>query len=121
LSLLFIDSFHRELADQEQWIRALALRVLSSIRIPDNCKFKSWAFKNVPTINPHTSVRKCAANAFSKLAPRCDAAEEEMLLDMNQALLDSDSCTCTMVLSSALIAVTELCPTDFHLKRGGLQ
>jgi vesicle coat complex subunit len=33
--LLSIHSFQRGLADQEQLIRALALRVLSSIRIPD--------------------------------------------------------------------------------------
>lgn len=35
LSLLSINSFQRGLADHEQLIRALALRVLSSIRIPD--------------------------------------------------------------------------------------
>jgi AP-3 complex subunit beta len=39
LSLLSINSFQRGLADHEQLIRGLALRVLSSIRIPDISNF----------------------------------------------------------------------------------
>jgi hypothetical protein len=112
LSLLSINSFQRGLADQEQLIRALALRVLSSIRIPDILQIQILGVQKCAN-DQSPYVRKCAANAFSKLAPRCDAAQKEMLLDMNQDLLDSDSCT--MVLSSALIAVTELCPTKLEV------
>ncbi|KAL3918272.1 MAG: hypothetical protein SGILL_004315 [Bacillariaceae sp.] len=113
LSLLSINSFQRGLADSEQLIRALALRVLSSIRIPDILQIQ---ILGVQKCSQDTSpyVRKCAANALAKLAPRCDAMQREMLLQiMKEQLLDKD--TSTMVLTSALIAFNELCPERLEL------
>jgi AP-3 complex subunit beta len=113
LSLLSINSFQRGLADSEQLIRALALRVLSSIRIPDILQIQ---ILGVQKCSHDTSpyVRKCAANALAKLAPRCDAMQREMLLQvMKEQLLDKD--TSTMVLTSALIAFCELCPERLEL------
>lgn len=114
LSLLSINSFQRGLADSEQLIRALALRVLSSIRISDILQIQILAVqKCAKDHSPY--VRKCAANALSKLYVRCqdDAQQKDMLLDIMVQLLDSD--TSTMVLSSALIAFDELCPTRLEL------
>lgn len=112
LSLLSINSFQRGLADHEQLIRALALRVLSSIRIPDILQIQILGVqKCAKDRSPY--VRKCAANALAKLSPRCDAMQREMLLDIMKNLLDTD--TCTMVLSSALIAFCELCPERLDL------
>eukprot|EP00980_Cylindrotheca_fusiformis_P007005 scaffold1474_cov132-Cylindrotheca_fusiformis.AAC.1 len=107
LSLLSINSFQRGLADHEQLIRGLALRVLSSIRIQDILQIQILGVqKCVKDSSPY--VRKCAANALAKLNPRCDAMQREMLLEIMKNLLDVE--TSTMVLASALIAFVELCP-----------
>ena len=112
LSLLSINSFQRGLADSEQLIRALALRVLSSIRISDILQIQILGVQKCSK-DRSPYVRKCAANALAKLSPRCDDLQREMLLDIVKQLLDSD--TCTMVLSSAVIAFCELCPERLDL------
>jgi hypothetical protein len=113
LSLLSINSFQRGLADAEQLIRALALRVLSSIRINDILQIQILGVQKCASdTSPY--VRKCAANALAKLAPRCDAMQREILLQlMKEQLLDKD--TSTMVLTSALVAFCELCPDRLDL------
>ena len=103
LSLLSINSFQRGLADSEQLIRALALRVLTSIRIPDILQIQILGVQKCAKDNsPY--VRKCAANALSKLSPRCDAdsGQLEMLLEIMKSLLDDDAST--MVLTSSVVA-----------------
>lgn len=119
LSLLSINSFQRGLADSEQLIRALALRVLSSIRIIDILQIQILGVqKCAKDRSPY--VRKCAANALAKLSPRCtDNVQKDMLLDIMVQLLNTD--TSTMVLSSALIAFTELCPTRLELLHGSFR
>jgi AP-3 complex subunit beta len=112
LSLLSINSFQRGLADHEQLIRGLALRVLSSIRIQDILQIQILGVqKSAKDSSPY--VRKCAANALAKLSPRCDAMQREMLLEIMKTLLDAE--TSTMVLTSTLIAFTELCPERLDL------
>lgn len=113
LSLLSINSFQRGLADAEQLIRALALRVLSSIRISDILQIQILGVqKCAKDRSPY--VRKCAANALTKLASRADDEQQkEMLLDIMVELLNND--TSTMVLSSAILAFCELCPTRLEL------
>lgn len=109
LSLLSINSFQRGLADSEQLIRALALRVLTSIRISDILQIQILGVQKCSKDNsPY--VRKCAAHALAKLSPRCcqDQDQHEMLLDIMKQLLDEDSST--MVLTSAIVAFVELCP-----------
>jgi hypothetical protein len=113
LSLLSINSFQRGLADAEQLIRALALRVLSSIRINDILQIQILGVQKCATdTSPY--VRKCAANALMKLSPRCDVMQREILLQlMKEQLLDKESST--MVLTSALVAFCELCPDRLDL------
>jgi Adaptin N terminal region len=121
LSLLSINSFQRGLADSEQLIRALALRVLTSIRIPDILQIQILGVQKCSKDNsPY--VRKCAANALAKLSPRCVQVQveddntddlQEMLLEIMKSLLDHDSST--MVLTSTVIAFTELCPERLEL------
>jgi Adaptin N terminal region len=113
LSLLSINSFQRGLADSEQLIRALALRVLSSIRIPDILQIQILGVQKCAS-DSSPYVRKCAANALSKLAPRCDPMQREMLLKLlKENLLDKESCT--MVLTSSLVSFQELCPDRLEL------
>jgi AP-3 complex subunit beta len=115
LSLLSINSFQRGLADAEQLIRALALRVLSSIRISDILQIQILGVQKCASdTSPY--VRKCAANALAKLSPRGDAMQRDMLLQILQELLNRD--TSTMVLTSALIAFCELCPQRLELLHG---
>ena len=112
LSLLSINSFQRGLADHEQLIRGLALRVLSSIRIPDILQIQILGVQKCSK-DQSPYVRKCAANALAKLNPRCDDMQRGMLLDLLREWLDHDSST--MVLTSALVAFQELCPSRLEL------
>lgn len=115
LSLLSINSFQRALGDSEQLIRALSLRVLTSIRIPDILQIQILGLqKCAKDSSPY--VRKCAANALSKLSPRCTKDQQEILLETMKALLDQDSST--MVLTSAVVAFVELCPDRLELLHG---
>ena len=127
LSLLSINAFQRGLADPEQWIRALALRVLTSIQIPDILQIQILGVQKCAQDNsPY--VRKCAANALAKLHPRCrpegidsstdDLAQQQqdLLLQICNDLLLHDQAT--MVLTSALIAWRELCPDKLEMLHG---
>ena len=113
LSLLSINAFQRGLSDEEQLIRALALRVLSSIRINDILQIQILAVQKCASdTSPY--VRKCASNALSKLVPRCDDMQRQMMLQLlKEEILDQESST--MVLTSALVALTELCPDRLEL------
>lgn len=118
LSLLSINSFQRGLADNEQLIRALALRVMSSIRVLDVLQIQILAVqKCAKDKSPY--VRKCAANALAKLSPRCDDSQRQMLLDIMKALLEED--TSTMVLTSTIIGFAELCPERLELLHGSFR
>mmetsp|Transcript_3818 Transcript_3818/g.8588 ORF Transcript_3818/g.8588 Transcript_3818/m.8588 type:complete len:1466 (-) Transcript_3818:133-4530(-) len=116
LALLAINSFQRGLADGEPLIRALALRTMTSIRVRDVLQIQIMAVQRCAAdTSPY--VRKCAANALTKLHPRCRSGDggtgRDSLLEIMAKLLDEDSST--MVLTSALVAFTELCPERLDL------
>ncbi len=113
LSLLSINAFQRGLSDDEQLIRALALRVLSSIRINDILQIQILAVQKCASdTSPY--VRKCASNALAKLVPRCDDMQRQMMLQLlKEEILDKESST--MVLTSSLVAFCELCPNQLEL------
>lgn len=116
LALLAINSFQRGLADGEPLIRALALRTMTSIRVRDVLQIQIMAVQRCAAdTSPY--VRKCAANALTKLHPRCRSGDggtgRDSLLEIMAKLLDEDSST--MVLTSALMAFTELCPERLDL------
>lgn len=107
LSLLSINSFQRGLGDPEQWIRGLALRVLTSIRLPDILQIQILAAqKSSSDTSPY--VRKCAANAMVKLyrAQGINRQQQEIIVELLVDLLHQEDCT--MVLTSALIAFAQL-------------
>ena len=112
LALLAINSFQRGLADGEALIRALALRTMTSIRVRDVLQIQIMAVQRCAAdTSPY--VRKCAANALTKLFPRCGEAGKESCLDILTKLLEEDAST--MVLTSVLVAFTELCPERLDL------
>jgi AP-3 complex subunit beta len=89
LSLLSINSFQRGLRDSEPWIRALALRVLTSVTLPDILAIQVLAVTQHAANDTSPYVRKCAAMAVSKLYPRCREPEQRaVLLELLQQLLD---------------------------------
>ena len=117
LSLLSINSFQRGLTDPEQLIRALALRVLTSIRVADILQIQILGVQKCASdMSPY--VRKCAANALAKLYQQCctDQQQQKMLLDIMQKLLNTE--ISTMVLTSAVISFAELCPERLEFLHG---
>ena len=94
LSLLSINSFQRGLRDAEPWIRALALRVLTSVTLADIVAIQVLAVSQHAAHDTSPYVRKCAAMAVSKLYPRCREVEQRaVLLELLHQLLDNDPTT----------------------------
>jgi len=121
LSLLSINAFQRGLADAEPLIRALALRVLTSIRLPDIYQIQVLGVQKCALRDESPYVRKCAANALAKLFPRspADQQQRDVLLQIMRDLLDKDECT--MVLTSCVVAFSELAPHRLELLHGSFR
>ena len=115
LVLLSINAFQRDLSDSNHYIRPLALRVLTSIRVMDVLQIQILAVQSCFK-DESAHVRKCAANALAKLYPRSDEATQHVLKDLLKELLLKESST--EVLSSAMVAFMEMCPADLHLLHG---
>mmetsp|Transcript_25298 Transcript_25298/g.48335 ORF Transcript_25298/g.48335 Transcript_25298/m.48335 type:complete len:1384 (+) Transcript_25298:115-4266(+) len=119
LALLSINAFQRGLADREPLLRSLALRVLTCMDVPDVLQLQILGVRTCcKDSSPY--VRKCAANAVGKLHPRClaagDGVQAEQLVDIVTNLLEEDGST--MVLTSAMIAFSEICPQRLDLLHG---
>lgn len=110
LALLSIATFQRGLKDPNQLIRASALRVLSSIRVPVIVPIMMLSLKEAVTdMSPY--VRKTAANAIPKLY--ClDAEQKDALVEIIEKLLQDKT---TLVAGSTVIAFEEVCPERIDL------
>eukprot|EP00613_Pedinella_sp_CCMP2098_P062861 CAMPEP_0171985902 /NCGR_PEP_ID=MMETSP0993-20121228/274595_1 /TAXON_ID=483369 /ORGANISM="non described non described, Strain CCMP2098" /LENGTH=1194 /DNA_ID=CAMNT_0012638793 /DNA_START=69 /DNA_END=3654 /DNA_ORIENTATION=- len=108
LALLSINSFQKDLAASTQLVRALALRVLSSIRVPEIIQIQLLAVKKCAS-DSSPYVRKCAANAIPKIF-RVDKEQLEPLVQILERLLKDSSC---LVLGSAISAFNEVCPENW--------
>mmetsp|Transcript_37605 Transcript_37605/g.65975 ORF Transcript_37605/g.65975 Transcript_37605/m.65975 type:complete len:1393 (-) Transcript_37605:32-4210(-) len=119
LALLSINAFQRGLADREPLLRSLALRVLTCMDVPDVLQLQILSVRTCcKDSSPY--VRKCAANAVAKLHPRClaagDGVQAEQLVNIVTNLLEEDGST--MVLTSAMIAFSEISPQRLDLLHG---
>eukprot|EP00611_Tribonema_gayanum_P006356 TRINITY_DN15652_c0_g1_i1.p2 TRINITY_DN15652_c0_g1~~TRINITY_DN15652_c0_g1_i1.p2 ORF type:complete len:225 (-),score=72.60 TRINITY_DN15652_c0_g1_i1:17-691(-) len=104
LALLSINSFQKDLAASNQLIRALALRVMTSIRVPDIIQIQLLAVRKCAgDSSPY--VRKCAASAIPKIYA-LDREQGPELCKVLEKLLKDGS---TMVLGSAVTAYAEVC------------
>ncbi|KAL4174554.1 hypothetical protein KRP22_006491 [Phytophthora ramorum] len=110
LALLSINSFQKDLADQNQLIRALALRVMTSIRVRDILQIQLIAIRKCAA-DDSAYVRKCATNAISKVFA-VDPEQKDVLAEIIGTLLNDSS---TMVLGSAVQALNEVCPDRLDL------
>mmetsp|Transcript_7924 Transcript_7924/g.17269 ORF Transcript_7924/g.17269 Transcript_7924/m.17269 type:complete len:1163 (-) Transcript_7924:567-4055(-) len=110
IALLSINSFQKDMSGDNQLIRGMALRVMTSIRVHDIIQIQLLAVQKCAVDNsPY--VRKCAANAVSKIHA-LDIEQNEHLREIVQTLLKDSS---TMVLGSAMVAFNAVCPDAFDL------
>ncbi|TPX36641.1 hypothetical protein SmJEL517_g01328 [Synchytrium microbalum] len=110
LALLSINTFQKDLGDRNPLIRAMALRVMSSIRVPVIVPIIMLALRKALTdLSPY--VRKTAANAI----PKCyslDASQKDQLVEVITQLLTDSS---TVVLGSVLSSFNQVCPERLDL------
>uniref|UniRef100_A0A1L8DVV4 AP-3 complex subunit beta n=1 Tax=Nyssomyia neivai TaxID=330878 RepID=A0A1L8DVV4_9DIPT len=110
LALLSISTFQRSLKDPNQLIRASALRVLSSVRVPMIVPIVMLAIRDSASdMSPY--VRKTAAHAIPKLYS-LDAEQKEELVGIIEKLLSDRT---TLVVGSAVMAFEEVCPERVDL------
>ncbi|XP_069360315.1 AP-3 complex subunit beta-2 [Maniola hyperantus] len=104
LALLSISTFQRALKDPNQLIRASALRVLSSIRVPMIVPIVMLAIRDSASdMSPY--VRKTAAHAIPKLYSLDPDQKEELVAVIDKLLSDK----APLVVGSAAMAFNEVC------------
>ncbi|EJD49026.1 hypothetical protein AURDEDRAFT_85350 [Auricularia subglabra TFB-10046 SS5] len=110
LALLSVNTFQKDLADPNPPIRAMALRVLSSIRVPMIASIVALAIKKAAAdTSPY--VRKAAALAI----PKCfslDTSQQSVLLAILTPMLADRS---PLAVGSVATAFNALCPERLDL------
>ncbi|KAI4132971.1 MAG: hypothetical protein LQ338_000438 [Usnochroma carphineum] len=110
LALLSINTIQKSLSDQNPQVRAMALKVMSGIRVPVISQIVSLAIKKgCADMSPH--VRKAAALAIPKCY-RLDPNTLPQLLDYISMLLGDKQ---YYVVGSAVTAFLEVCPERVDL------
>ena len=110
LALLSINTIQKSLTDQSPQVRALALRVMSGIRVPVISQIVSLAIKRgCGDMSPY--VRKAAALAIPKCY-RLDPNSLPQLVDYLSTLIGDKQ---YYVVGSAVIAFLEVCPDRIDL------
>jgi AP-3 complex subunit beta len=110
IALLSINTFQKDMNGSNQLIRGLALRVMTSIRVPDIIQIQLLAVRKCAT-DSSPYVRKCAATALTKIF-HLDNNQLGQLKEILDKLLKDSS---TMVLGSAVAAFNEICPTSYDI------
>lgn len=110
LALLSVNSFQKDISDHNELIRALALRVLSSIRVKVILQIVILAVDKCAK-DPSPYVRKAAVHAISKVMS-IDGSSRETLLEPLAALLNDRSLE---VLGSAVAVLDEIAPDRLDL------
>ena len=110
LALLSINTIQKSLTDQNPQVRALALRVMSGIRVPVISQIVSLAIKRgIADMSPF--VRKAAALAIPKCY-KLDPNTQQQLLDYISVLLGDKQ---YFVVGPAVTAFLEVCPDQIDL------
>jgi len=108
--LLAINTFQKDLSASSQWIRASALRVMSSIRVKIIVQLIVLAIQKCVKDTSYY-VRKAAAYAIPKVYA-LDHDQKDELIEIIKVLLTDRS---SLVLGSVISAWTEVCPDRFDL------
>ena len=110
--LLSISAFQKDLVDASMHVRALALRVLASIRLPAIHPVVMIAMKKGVT-DPATIVRKTVAIALVKAFVITKGQESvDVIIQLIHQLLGDRS---TEVVGAASLAFLEVCPSRFDI------
>lgn len=110
LALLSINTLQKALTDQNQLVRAMAIRVMSGIRVPVISQIVALAIKKGVT-DMSAYVRKCAALAIPKCY-RLDHTTMPQLTEYLGTLLGDRS---YYVVGAAVVAFLEMCPERWDL------
>uniref|UniRef100_A0A1I8H524 AP-3 complex subunit beta n=1 Tax=Macrostomum lignano TaxID=282301 RepID=A0A1I8H524_9PLAT len=110
LALLSIATFQRALKDPNQLIRASALRVLTSIRVPVILPIQTLALQDAVS-DMSAYVRKTAALAIPKIYS-LDPETKPQLMGVIEKLLADKT---TLVVGVAIQAFEEICPNRIDL------
>lgn len=110
LALLSINTIQKSLTDQSSQVRAMALRVMSGIKVPVISQIVSLAIKRgIADMSPY--VRKAAALAIPKCY-RLDPSTYPQLLEYLSTLLGDKQ---YFVVGPTVIAFLEVCPDRVDL------
>ncbi|KAF3936216.1 hypothetical protein ABW19_dt0204603 [Dactylella cylindrospora] len=110
LALLSINTIQKALTDQNQVVRAMAIRVMSGIRVPVISQIVALGIKRcVADMSPY--VRKAAALAIPKCY-RLDPSTLPALVEYVNTLLGDKS---YYVIGAAVMAWWEICPEKLEL------
>jgi AP-3 complex subunit beta len=112
-ALLSINSFQKDLSDPNQLIRALALRVMSSIRQENTVELVMLSIRKCAA-DASAYVRKTAAHAIPKLYSM-DRGQQAALTKVTMDLVRDPS---ILVVGSAVHAFEEVCPHRMDLIHG---
>ncbi|SJX63516.1 related to Beta3 protein (Ruby) [Sporisorium reilianum f. sp. reilianum] len=110
LTLLSINSFQRDLSDPSPLIRAMALRVLSSIKVAMVAPIVIMAVAKASR-DPNLYVRKIAALAI----PKCYQIDRSQLDTLQGVLATLLSDRSPFVLGAALSSFQRMCPANWSL------
>ncbi|KAJ1825381.1 AP-3 complex subunit beta, partial [Coemansia sp. RSA 2599] len=110
LALLSVNTFQRDLTDSSQVIRAMALRVMSSIRVPVISPIVMLAIRKLAE-DPSPHVRKTAALAVPKLL-RLDSSLRAELETVVERMLAENS---PLAVGSVIQAFRAVCPTKYSI------
>ena len=110
LALLAINSFQKDLSDHNQHIRALSLRVLSSIRVKVILQVVILAVSKAAK-DSSAYVRNAAAHAIGKVCALDDASREMLMQPLQDLIADR----ATQVMGSAIAAYEDVCPDSWEL------
>eukprot|EP00760_Papus_ankaliazontas_P035762 PhM_4_TR8011/c0_g1_i1/m.45138/K12397/AP3B; AP-3 complex subunit beta len=109
-ALLSVSQFQRDMTDRSPYIRALALRVLSSIRVPIIAPVTLLALRKCAG-DVSSYVRQTAAIALPKLTELAPNERPQLEKILETLLGDGRP----NVVGAAMIAYHEMCPTNWEL------
>lgn len=110
IALLSINSFQKDLSDSNQFVRGLALRVMTSVRVLDIIQIQLLAVRKCAN-DSSPYVRKVAATALPKMFAFDPDMLDQLKVILDKLLRDHS----TMVLGSAMAAFNEICPLAYEL------
>ena len=120
LALLSINTFQNDMTDTNPLFRALALRVLTSIRVPDILAIQLLAAKKC-SMDASPYVRKCSATALAKLYAMiheyndAEVNRSEIIFQLKGILEILLNDTTPLVLGNAIYAFNVICPSSYEL------